>query len=127
MNDTPGRIAGGVAVGVLTGVAPTFGLGGIAAVGIAALFRLNIAAALLGAVTGAPPFIFAAWIASSYLGALLLGLDYEKLHALVREGRIAEASWSAVAAYALGNLILTAFLTALAFIVVLIVLRRRAR
>lgn len=127
VNDTPGRVAGGVAIGVLTGVAPTFGLGGVIAVGLAALLRLNIAAALLGAATGAPPFIFLIWLVSSYAGAFLLGIKVEGIYELVRAGQVLEAGGKIMTAYLLGNVIVTALLSGLSYIAVLSLLRRRAR
>jgi uncharacterized protein (DUF2062 family) len=127
MNDSPSRIAGGVAIGVLTGVAPTFGLGGIAAVGLAALLRCNIAAALLGAATGAPPFIFGMWFASAYIGSVLLGMKAGRIYEMIREGEIMQAGWNVLLAYALGNVIITAVLSALSFFAVLYFLKRRAR
>ncbi len=127
VNDTPGRVAGGVAIGVLTGVAPTFGLGGVIAVGLAALLRLNIAAALLGAATGAPPFIFLIWLVSSYAGAFLLGIKVEGIYELVRAGQVLEAGGKIMTAYLLGNVVVTVLLSGLSYVAVLYLLKRRAR
>ncbi len=127
LNDTPGRIAGGVAIGVFIGVAPTFGLGILLAGGLAALFKCNPVAAMAGSVIGAPPMIFGVWLGSSWLGALLLGLDYHALYARVRAGEIFSAGWDAVLAYAVGNVIVTAALTLLAYAIVLPVMHRHQR
>lgn len=127
VNDSPGRVAGGVAIGVLTGVAPTFGLGGIVAVGLAALLRCNIAAALLGAATGAPPFIFLIWLVSSYAGAFMLGIKVEGIYELVRAGEVLEAGGKVMTAYLLGNVLVTALLSGLSYVAVLHLLKARAR
>ena len=47
-DNSPHKVAGGLALGVFLGLFPTFGIGGVAAVGIAHILRLNKAAALAG-------------------------------------------------------------------------------
>jgi len=127
MDGTPEKVAAGVAIGVFLGIAPTFGLGAILAAALAALFRANLAAAVLGSVIGVPfvaPFI---WLASSWLGGLLLGMKWEILYAQVKAGEIWSAGERFVWAFALGNVILTVIGTALAYFVVRAVVRKARR
>jgi len=115
LNDTPERIAIGVAVGVFIGIAPTFGLGTLLAAGLAAIFHFNMAAAIVGTMAGMPllaPFI---WIASSWLGGALLGYDWNSLYREVSDGNIFDSGGQIIFAYLLGNAILTAVLTALSW------------
>ncbi len=125
VDDSPGRIAGGFAVGVFMGMFPTFGLGGIAAAATAAFLRFNVAAALLGAAIGVPPLIFVVWIASAWLGSAMLGLDFSEIHALAREGRVFAAGLRGGIAYGLGNLVLTVILSGLAFLAARGLIRRK--
>ena len=113
-------------MGVFIGVAPTFGLGMFLAAGLSAALRLNMAAAVLGAVAGAPPVIPFIWIASCHIGAMLLGLRWEVLYAQLKAGGILSAGGSVLIAYLIGNVILTAALTGLSYLVTVAVLRRRA-
>lgn len=127
MDDTPGRIAGGVAIGVAIGIAPTFGAGLPLAGLLAAWLRCNVAAALAGTVAGAPfvsPFV---WAASAWLGARLLGLDWEAVRAALAAGRLRDAGWNALGAYLVGNVVLTAALTAAAWAVTYAVVHRHRR
>lgn len=125
LNDSPARVAGGVAIGVFIGVAPTFGLGFPLAGFLAAAFRCNPVAAMAGSAVGAPPMIFGVWIGSSWLGARLLGLDFPALYAQVRAGNLLAAGGDALLAYVAGNVIITAAATVLAFAVAYPFLRRR--
>ncbi len=50
MDDPPERIARGAAIGVLCGVLPTFGAGGVIALAVAFVFRANKVAAVLGSL-----------------------------------------------------------------------------
>ncbi len=76
INDSPQKIAWGLAVGVFLGVFPTFGLGTLVALALAIVFKFNRAAAILGSLIMNPlttPFF---WTASSVLGALLVNRDW---------------------------------------------------
>jgi len=127
MDGTPGGIAGGVALGVAIGVAPTFGLGMILAAGLAALFRLNMAAALIGSIAGSPPVIPFIWAGSAWIGAWLLGLDWHALYERARAQSIWKTGGEVFLAYLLGNAILTVILTVAAYFAVLLPLLRRRR
>ena len=76
INDSPQKIAWGLAVGVFLGVFPTFGLGTVVALVLAIAFKFNKASAILGSLIMNPlttPFF---WTASSALGALLVNRDW---------------------------------------------------
>lgn len=82
LNDSAEKVAGGLALGVVLGILPTFGLGIIIAIFLSAALKLNRASAVIGTLVMNPwtaPFLWA----SSYLaGSLLLGYN---LHETVRE------------------------------------------
>jgi len=126
LNDSPGRIAGGVAIGVFVGVAPTFGAGLLLAAFLAALFRCNVAAAVVASAAGSPPLIFPVWFVSAWIGSLIFGLDAGALYAEFRSGSVWHAGGEAFKAYFVGNIIVTAVFTTLAYGVVLAVMRRIA-
>jgi len=78
INDSPHKVAWGLAVGVFLGISPTFGLGIIIALALAILFKFNKAAAILGSFIMNPftaPFF---WTASSVLGAFLANRDWHR-------------------------------------------------
>ncbi len=79
IDDSPEKIAGGVALGIFLGVFPTFGLGLILAVALASWFRVNKAAALLGSLIMNPfttPFF---WTLSVTVGALVFQTDHGRI------------------------------------------------
>lgn len=127
LNDSPPRIAGGVAIGVFIGVAPTFGVGSLLAAGLAALFRCNPVAAVAGSFAGAPPFIFLIWLASAWLGAQLFGLEWHALYAQFKTGEVFRAGGDTFLAYLAGNAVVTSVLTAAAYWIVLAVVHRHRR
>lgn len=61
---TPTQIATGFAIGVFIGILPTFGLGALVIMGIAAIWKFNIPAALLGTLSG-NPLLAPLWITLS--------------------------------------------------------------
>jgi hypothetical protein len=126
LNDSPERVAGGFAIGVFIGVAPTFGLGLILAGFLSALFRCNVAAAIVGSASGAPPMIFGIWILSAWIGALVFGLDPAALYAQFRAGSVWHAGGEVFKAYLVGNVFVTVAATALGYVVILAVMRRMA-
>ena len=126
LNDTPGRVAGGFAIGVFVGVAPTFGVGLLLAGFLSALFRCNVAAAIVGSATGAPPLIFLIWIASAWIGAGIVGLDFAPLYAQFKSGAVWHAGKDVFLAYLVGNIFVTLAATAIGYFVILTIMRRRA-
>lgn len=116
LKDSPLRVASGFAIGVFIGVAPTFGLGFVIMAGAVWLFGSNAPAAVLGLVTGAPPFIFAVWAASVWIGAKIFGLEFGPLYDAVRSGHIWKAGGDVLKAYLVGNAVVTTLATAAAFL-----------
>lgn len=78
INDTPQRIAMGLGLGVFSGVLP--GSGPVAALGLAFIFRVNRASALLGSIATNTWLSIPAFFLALRIGAILTGLD----HRLVR-------------------------------------------
>ncbi len=77
INDTPHKIAAGLALGVFLGILP--GVGPLAALGAAFLFKVNRAAALLGSLltnTWLSIFTFAV---SIKIGAFILGQSWQDI------------------------------------------------
>jgi uncharacterized protein (DUF2062 family) len=78
INDSPQKVATGLAVGVFLAIFPTFGLGILIALALAIFFRFNKAAAILGCLIMNPlttPFF---WTASSVVGAFLANRDWHR-------------------------------------------------
>jgi len=76
IDDSPQKIAWGLAAGVFLGVFPTFGLGTVVALALAIVFKFNKAAAILGSLIMNPLTTPIFWTASSALGALLVNRDW---------------------------------------------------
>lgn len=121
---SPEQVAGGFAVGVFTGVAPTMGLGAPIAAGIAALMHWNLAASVAGNIIGVPPMLFGVWAASAALGAWMFGLSYDEAYAAYEAGTVMSLGWRYIWAYLAGNAIVTAILVPAAYWAVLGALRR---
>jgi uncharacterized protein (DUF2062 family) len=75
INDTPRRIAIGLGLGVFSGVLP--GTGPVAALGLAFIFRVNRASALLGSIVTNTWLSIPAFLLSLKMGAVLTGLSYQ--------------------------------------------------
>ena len=126
LNDTPERIAGGFAIGVFIGVAPTFGLGLLLSAGLARLFKCNMAAGVVGSMAGAPPVIPLIWLASAWVGAHVLGLDWQVLYSHIQGKNLLVAGREIFVAYLVGNIFVTAAMTAAGYFIILAVMRSRA-
>lgn len=79
IDDTPSRIAMGMAVGVFLGIFPTFGFGTILAFILAVLFRFNKAAAVIGSFIMNPLTTPLFWSGSAVLGTMLVGGDWHRV------------------------------------------------
>lgn len=77
INDSPQRIAIGLGIGVFSGVLP--GTGPIAALGLAFIFRVNRASALLGSIITNTWLSIPVFLLSLKAGALLTGLRYHEI------------------------------------------------
>lgn len=78
INDTPHRIAGGVALGVFLGVLP--GAGPLASLVLAYLFQVNRAAALTGSLLTNSWFSVMTFVLSIKIGALLTGSSWQQIY-----------------------------------------------
>lgn len=78
INDSPGRVAFGLGIGVFFGVMP--GMGPIAALFFAFLLRANRAAALLGSVLTNTWLSVPTFLVSIKAGSIITGTDYRYLH-----------------------------------------------
>ena len=78
IDDTPGKIAMGMAVGVFLGILPTFGVGTVLALALAFIFRFNKAAAVLGTLIMNPLTTPLFWGTSAILGTVLIGGDWQQ-------------------------------------------------
>jgi uncharacterized protein (DUF2062 family) len=111
MDDPPERIARGAALGVLCGVLPTFGAGGVIALAAAFVFRANKAAAVLGSLIMNPittPFF---WTLSVVLGSAILGEDSSSILTAIREESLMDGLTLAYLAFLTGNAIIAVVFT----------------
>lgn len=113
INDSPEKVAGGLALGVAIGVLPSFGLGVIAALLIAGYLGLNRAAAVMGCIVMNPwtaPFF---WGLSFLAGSLMLGNDLGETFRVIKELQVHGDLWSSLIAkelllpYLAGNIVVT--------------------
>jgi len=134
-NDTPERIAGGLALGVAIGILPTFGLGIVIVIFIAGWLRLNRVAAVIGTIIMNPwttPFF---WTVSYLAGSVVLGQDLSETLEVISELRSQGDLWENLLAkklvlpYMTGNLVVTAGVSAFFYVVGFWAVRgyRRAR
>ena len=90
LNDTPDKIAGGVAIGVFIGLFPTPFIGLILAPVIATILKKNRVASLIGTVVMNPitqPFVYAL---SYALGLFLLGQGFQNPFVLMKQEGITQ-------------------------------------
>lgn len=119
IDDSPEKIAGGVALGVFLGIFPTFGVGLILAVALASWLHVNRAAAILGSLIMNPlttPFF---WTLSTTVGALVFQVENAKI---LEEARRIETSWAAIfgwgaLVYLVGNTIVSAVFAGASYVV----------
>jgi uncharacterized protein (TIGR03546 family) len=121
LDDPPERIALGAAIGVLMGILPTFGVGGVLSVILAFIFKANKAAAVLGSIIMNPltsPFF---WTLSAIIGSFILGENSQAmLNALSStntENIIGNLS-RVTLVYMTGNVIISALFTVSSYFIV---------
>ncbi|MBI5888745.1 MAG: DUF2062 domain-containing protein [Deltaproteobacteria bacterium] len=121
LSDPPERIARGVAIGVLMGILPTFGLGVFLSLGAAFAFRANKAAAVLGSMIMNPftsPFF---WGISAAVGSFIMREDRAELLIRLRgadgESILKNAGWL-TAVYMTGNVVVSAVFTVISYYLV---------
>jgi hypothetical protein len=77
LHDSPQRIAFGFGLGAFLGILP--GTGPIAALVLAAIFRINKAAALLGSLLTNTWLSLAVFLFSAKIGSAIMGSNWEKV------------------------------------------------
>lgn len=113
LEDSPEKVAGGLALGVALGVLPSFGLGIIIALFAAGLFRVNRAAAVVGTLVMNPWTATFFWALSYLSGSLILGQDLHETIALVKTLKQRSDLWESLIGsrlllpYIIGNVLVT--------------------
>jgi uncharacterized protein len=132
LDDTPHRIALGIAIGIFIAWTPTVGLQMLAAVPLACLLRANRVASLIGVYLSNPLTFLPMYWLDYHVGAMLLGtpLSFDGLREILLRSDWTERWWGLLgvgmelaAAIWLGGLILGALTGVLAYIVTLWLLR----
>ncbi len=114
IDDSPDKIAGGVALGVFLGIFPTFGLGLILAVALAHRLHVNRAAALMGSVIMNPFTTVPFWTLSAVVGGFIFGVESSEILAIAKSF---ETDWASVfgrlgLVYLVGNTVVSAVFAA---------------
>ncbi len=78
INDTPGKIALGLSLGVFAGILP--GTGPIAALFLAFILRANRASALIGCLLTNTWLSFVTFILAIKAGSVILGINWQDVH-----------------------------------------------
>ncbi len=115
MEDPPERIARGAAIGVFSGIAPTFGAAVLLALAIAFLLKANKAAAVLGSFIMNPVTSTFFWTGSVILGSVILGEDSGSILATIREESLMGGITRAWAVFLVGNTIISGAFTIAAY------------
>ncbi|MFH1073554.1 MAG: DUF2062 domain-containing protein [Candidatus Firestonebacteria bacterium] len=126
-NDSPPRVAAGVAIGVFLGIFPTFGLGLVLAYIFAVILRINKAAAVAGSLIMNPlttPFF---WTLSAITGGALIGAERDLILGELRTGMIFKALGPAFIAYMFGNVLISAVFAGGAYFVTLGIIKRHKK
>jgi len=127
LDDTPAKIAGGAAIGAFLGVFPTPFIAVILAIALAALFKLNRAAAAIGTVVMNPLTAVFFWTLSCVIGAAILGGDWRLIRHEVADGRIFRGLGHGLVVYLAGNIILSLAVAGLVYLVVLAIVKKHGR
>jgi uncharacterized protein len=129
INDSAEKIAGGLALGVVLGILPTFGLGIISAIFLAAALKLNRVSAVIGTLVMNPwtaPFV---WTLSYLAGSLLLGYNLNDTLTVIRSLNTHPGMWRSlmtgrlIMPYIIGNLVVMAAMASFFYAVVLFSVR----
>ncbi|MBI5025145.1 MAG: DUF2062 domain-containing protein [Nitrospirae bacterium] len=129
IDDTPEKIALGMAIGIALGILPTFGIGTFLAIGLAFLLRANRLSAILGTFIMNPwvaPFF---WMLSYAIGGLFLGKGWSNIQAEWELYKNNAKSLGELIGkdillpYIIGNVILTVILAITGYIITLKLVR----
>ncbi len=115
MEDPPERIARGAAIGVCSGILPTFGAAALLALAIAFILRANKPAAVLGSFIMNPLSSTFFWTFSVILGSVILGEDSNSIFMAVRDNELLDGITRAWTVFLTGNLIIAGAFTLAAY------------
>ncbi len=115
MEDPPERIARGAAIGVFSGIAPTFGAAALLALAVAFVLKANKGAAVLGSFIMNPITSTFFWSLSIILGSVILGENPQSILETIREESLLSGITHAWVVFLTGNVIIAAFFTAAAY------------
>lgn len=118
IDDPPERIARGAAIGVLMGILPTFGLGGLFALALAFVLKANKAASVLGTFIMNPltsPFF---WTLSIVTGSVILRQDYNTMLSKFKGESLLKGAELVYMVFLTGNMILCVLFTAASYYLV---------
>jgi len=113
-NDSPEKIAAGLALGVVLGVLPTFGLGIIMAIFLAGALKVNRTSAVLGTLVMNPWTATFFWAASYLIGSLVLGYNLSETIGVIKNIKSHSDLWGNILAqrlllpYIVGNMLVSA-------------------
>lgn len=135
INDTPEKVAGGLALGAALGILPSFGLGVIIALLLAGVLKVNRVSAVIGTLVMNPwttPFF---WGTSYIAGSLILGYDLSETIKVIEQLKSQGDLWAnllgrrLILPYVIGNAVVTVFASAFFYVVGLYSVRayRRAK
>ncbi len=108
INDSPHKIAMGFAIGSFIGIFPTFWLGGILAVLLSWVFRLNYVATILGAFIIMNPLttpLF--WMLSAFVGGIVFSKEYSFILNAIKDKSIFHNFGDLAIIYIVGNTIVS--------------------
>lgn len=122
LNDTPEKIARGLALGVVIGIFPTFGLGVILALFLAGPLKVNKVAAVLGTLVMNPWTSPIFWALSYLVGSVVVGNNLHEIAANLKEltankdiiGKV--VGREVLFPYIVGNVIVTAAAAAVSYV-----------
>lgn len=113
---TPNQIASGFAVGVFIGIFPTFGLGGLAILALAPLWKFNIPASIAGTLIG-NPVLAPIWI---FLSCLVVRINPADIKMPKETFANIVAHYSQVGLkYLLGNTVVSLIVSVIAYFCVI--------
>lgn len=122
LNDSPEKIAGGLALGAALGILPTFGLGVILVLFLAGPFKVNRVSAVIGTLVMNPwtaPFF---WALSYLAGSMMLGNHLSDTISVIKSINTSTGLWKNILAnrlllpYIIGNVVVTAMASALFYV-----------
>jgi uncharacterized protein (DUF2062 family) len=126
--DSPETIAFGAAIGVASGILPTFGFGALLAIGIAYIVKANKIAAVLGSFIMNPVTTPLFWTLSSAVGGLIFWKDLATISSAVNEQEVFSSVRWALVVFLTGNIIVSlTFAFVSYFVVKTLIIKHRAK